>query len=83
MHPLPDGWTFDGNLEQPTFSPSFKHTRTRFPSYTEAGIGIGEPLPFICHYILTAGQLQFCGDSSHKMAGQTVPLPELPGAYRD
>jgi hypothetical protein len=25
MHPLPDGWTFDGNLERPTFSPSFKH----------------------------------------------------------
>jgi hypothetical protein len=25
MHPLPDGWKFDGNLERPTFSPSFRY----------------------------------------------------------
>ena len=27
MHPLPfeRGWTFDGNLAAPTFTPSFKH----------------------------------------------------------
>ena len=25
MHKLPDSWKFDGNLESPTFTPSFKH----------------------------------------------------------
>jgi hypothetical protein len=24
MHPLPDGWTFNGDLDRPTFTPSFK-----------------------------------------------------------
>lgn len=64
MHPLPDGWTFDGNLDAPTFTPSFKHT---WP-----------PTGKICHYFLTAGQLQFCTDSTHALAGQTVALPVLP-----
>jgi hypothetical protein len=28
-HPLPDGWKFNGDLEHPTFKPSFKHTGTQ------------------------------------------------------
>lgn len=67
FHPLPDGWTFNGNLESPTFSPSFKHT-----------INNGKA---VCHYILTAGQLNFCGDCTHDLAGQSVPLPMLPKDY--
>lgn len=63
MHPLPDGWAFDGNLENPTFTPSFKHSWGN---------------KMICHYFLTAGQLVFCPDSTHRLAGQTVALPELP-----
>lgn len=64
MHPLPDsGWTFSGNTDSPTFSPSFKHTW-------------GENK--VCHYILTDGVLQFCGDSNHELAGQSIPLPDLP-----
>lgn len=67
MHPLPDSWTFDGNLESPTFSPSFKHTTSNT----------------VCHYVLTAGVLNYCGDCTHAMAGQSVPLPELPEWLRD
>jgi hypothetical protein len=63
MHPLPDGWTFDGNLEAPTFTPSFLHSW-----------GTGK----VCHYNLIAGWLQFCPDSTHGLAGKTVPLPDLP-----
>jgi Family of unknown function (DUF6527) len=61
-HPLPDGWAFDGNLDSPTFTPSFKHDW-----------GNGK----VCHYILTAGVLNFCSDSTHGLAGQSVPLPDL------
>ena len=25
-HPLPNGWTFNGDLERLTFAPSFKHS---------------------------------------------------------
>ncbi len=31
-----------------------------------------------CHYFINNGQIQFCGDSKHELAGQTVPLPDLP-----
>ena len=27
-----------------------------------------------CHLILTEGQIQFCGDSTHSLAGKTVPM---------
>jgi len=31
-----------------------------------------------CHYTITAGSITFHGDSKHKLAGQTVPLPDIP-----
>lgn len=84
-HPLPykRGWTFDGNLDAPTFSPSFKHEYPRFKRVDERGIGIGEKEPYCCHYIITAGQVMFCSDSTHALAGKTVPMPDLPEHLRD
>lgn len=69
MHQLPDRWTFDGNLGRPTFTPSFLHDGSR-PERR-------------CHYILTAGILNFCGDCHHALKGQSVPLPDLPPEMRD
>jgi len=37
-----------------------------------------------CHYFITDGKIEFCGDSPHKLAGQIVDLPDWPyspGAY--
>jgi hypothetical protein len=70
VHPLPfeRGWTFDGNLDAPTFSPSFKHDW-----------GNGN----VCHYIVTAGQVNFCADCTHDLAGKTVQMPDLPPHLRD
>lgn len=31
-----------------------------------------------CHYFLKDGMIEFLSDSTHKLAGQTVPLPEVP-----
>lgn len=31
-----------------------------------------------CHHFLTDGALQYCGDSTHELAGQTVALSDLP-----
>lgn len=64
MHPLPDRWTFNGDVERPTFSPSFLH---RF----------GKDDARVCHYILTDGVLNYCSDSTHALAGKAVPLPTL------
>lgn len=59
-------WTFDGNMDRPTFSPSIH----QLP-------GNGVPR---CHFHVTAGMIAFCSDSEHALAGQTVPMvdDELP-----
>lgn len=90
MHVIPGSWKFDGNVEQPTFSPSVKITGKQ-TVVDEKGEWTGEwmrdadgkALDYCCHYILTAGQLNFCGDCTHAMKGQTVPLPALPEHLRD
>lgn len=61
-------WDFNGDMEKPTFSPSVKIT-------------LDKNGPRICHYILTGGMLQFCGDSTHALAGKTVPLPDFPATH--
>jgi hypothetical protein len=89
MHPLPDKWTFDGNLENPTFTPSFKQSgiKTEYVNGKWTGEWIrdaqGNTVPFVCHYILTSGQLHFCDDSTHALAGKVVPLPDLPEGLTD
>lgn len=55
-------WSFNGSLDRPTFSPSLLVN-----SY-----GQGRR----CHLFLTDGQLNFCGDSQHELAGKTVPCPD-------
>lgn len=89
VHILPDGWTFDGNLESPTFRPSFKHTGLKIVKLNGKWTGEwehdaqGNTIPAICHYLVTGGQLQFCADCTHALAGKTVPLPLLPEGLTD
>ncbi len=83
MHHLPDNWSFNGNVECPTFSPSFKQSGIIWSNgYNEKGIGQGESQEHICHYTITDGKIQFYGDSSH---GRTdvIEMPDLPLEYRD
>lgn len=67
------GWSFDGNVDAPTFSPSMKVSWGKYVDlkHDEGGI---------CHYFLTAGVINYCGDSTHEMAGKSVPLPDWPYA---
>ena len=60
-------WAFNGNLESPTFSPSVKHS---WPSGKQ------------CHYFINDGRIDFCGDSTHALAGQTVPLLPINDQYK-
>jgi hypothetical protein len=74
-------WSFNGNVAQPSFSPSVNITYG--PTEPEFQ-GDWAPLKFgpdnvaRCHYFLTDGHLRFCGDSTHALSGQSVPLPDLP-----
>lgn len=36
-----------------------------------------------CHYFIRAGRIEYCGDSKHALAGQTVPLPDLAAMQED
>lgn len=89
MHVLPPSWKFDGNLECPTFDPSFRHQgmRCEFKDYKWTGEWIrdaqGKTIPVTCHYNLVAGQLRFHANSTHQLAGKVVPLPVLPQGLTD
>lgn len=65
IHTLPDRWQFDGNLEKPTFSPSF---------ITRSSTRHGDQ---ICHYTITGGVIHFCSDSTHGNY-DAVAMPDLP-----
>lgn len=63
------GWSFDGNYERPTFSPSVLVT------YNGPDAGVDGAPPAVCHSFVRDGQIQFLNDCTHALAGQTVPLP--------
>ncbi len=59
------GWTWNGSLEKPTFSPSL--------------LCNGPWLERRCHSFVVDGRIQFLGDSYHELAGQKVDLPDWDG----
>ena len=67
-------WTFDGNLDVPTFNPSINI------SYKFTDEDGGEER---CHYFIHAGKIEFQNDCTHTLKGQTVGLPDLPPDYQD
>jgi hypothetical protein len=68
-------WGYNGNPEAPTFSPSVL--------VTWDGKIDGQPVRTVCHTFINDGQVQFLGDCTHALAGQTLPLPDLPTALQD
>lgn len=89
MHGIPDTWTFNGDLQSPSFSPSVRHTGKA--KIIKDGRWTGEwhrsedgtALEHCCHYFITDGQIDFCGDCTHPLSGQKLPLPPLPEGFRD
>lgn len=69
-------WDWDGNLEAPTLAPSIL-TRSAHKRRNVDGqvVDVGE---FVCHSFLRAGVFEFLGDCTHPLAGQSVPMGELP-----
>ncbi|HUP80814.1 MAG TPA: DUF6527 family protein [Pirellula sp.] len=55
-------WTFNGDFDKPTFSPSLL-----YPTKTPR-----------CHLFVTDGNIIYCSDCGHSLAGQTVPLTNIP-----
>lgn len=85
-----ESWQWNGDAERPTFTPSVLvrsgHHSGRYNgqgcwcSYNADKIARGEePSGFkceVCHSFITDGRIQFLGDCTHALAGQTVELPD-------
>lgn len=65
----PGAWTWDGNVEAPTFAPSLRVTSS-------------DPA-CCCHSYVRAGKWEYLPDCSHALAGQTVPVPTWPEPFTD
>lgn len=63
-------WTWNGDLENPTISPSVLVRYGRLSGQ--------EPVR-VCHLFLKEGKLEFLSDCTHELAGQTVELPPFCG----
>lgn len=62
-------WSFNGDLEKPTLSPSvLVHQRMHSD---------GSEYSPQCHTFIRDGSIEFLGDCTHALAGQTVPMEAL------
>lgn len=87
-------WEWNGDMEKPVVTPSLDTDsvkRILEPNGRWRGEweldGNGKPIPVKCHCFIGSngappGFIIFLGDSSHHLAGKTVPLPELPEYLR-
>lgn len=57
-------WSFNGDYESPTFSPSLL-------------VNPGDKYSQ-CHLFVTNGQIQYCNDSFHQLSGKTIPMVDIP-----
>ncbi|SHE79852.1 hypothetical protein SAMN05444339_10294 [Loktanella atrilutea] len=74
-------WGYNGNPVAPTFTPSVL-VRGSMPITDEehAVIMAGGSVvtaPLVCHSFVAGGRIQFLGDCTHALAGQTVDLPDF------
>lgn len=61
-------WGFNGDYDRPTFTPSV------MVSYPGSDAGVDGAPPAVCHSFVREGRIQFLGDCTHALAGQTVDL---------
>lgn len=71
-HPGPK-WEFNGDVENPTFSPSLLRSTSIPRNEAEKENPVWYPQ---CHLFVIDGQIQYCSDSPHALAGQTIPIPD-------
>lgn len=85
-HAPADTWSFNGDLEKPTFSPSilvkwFKCDNPDDLFGTDGKVKIGQDgrvagKDIVCHSFITDGKINFLSDCTHHLAGKIVDLPD-------
>ena len=66
-------WSFNGDLENPTFSPSMNETRNWPGPHHNPDAPSSR-----CHFIVSNGRISYCSDCTHDLRGQSFPLEEWP-----
>lgn len=61
-------WSFDGNNESPTVTPSIRVFRPKTEDHPEQTI---------CHFYINHGQIQYLNDCVHRLAGQSVDMKDV------
>lgn len=80
--PGPNAWGWNGSEDKPTFTPSVLVSGSEMPTDAEIEAWNTHRTPwprreFVCHSYVKDGLIQFLGDCTHALAGQTVPLPPV------
>lgn len=87
-HLFDNRWTFNGDMENPTFRASMLVSCGHYSSnYKEDGCWCtynkehpDKPSPFKCsrcHSFVTDGKIEFLSDCTHEFAGQTLMLEDI------
>lgn len=66
----PGAWTWNGDVERPTLAPSLR-------------VSAGPNGADVCHFFLRDGRIEYLGDSTHALAGQTIDVPDWPNSFDD
>jgi len=71
-------WSFNGDMEKPTFEPSLLIRGTRKITDEEhakimAGVKV-TIADYVCHSFVRNGRIQYLSDCTHSFAGQTIPM---------
>lgn len=81
-------WTWNGDVDKPTFSPSLL---VQYPTWVppattleirdkiKSGEIVQQKVDVVCHSFIRDGQFVYLNDCTHAMAGQTVDIPPLEG----
>lgn len=67
-------WTFNGDLFKPTFTPSMN----QLMRFSEAVCEEDRRPDRRCHFIITAGRMQFCGDCTHDYKNKIIDMVPWP-----
>ena len=62
-------WTFNGDMDNPTFGPSLLIYEGRFED--------GELSHPRCHLFVRNGKIQYCPDCGHDLKGKTVDMADV------
>lgn len=70
-------WTYNGDAELPTLSPSVLCTWSEPSDNPEEFDDPTKDVAKCCHSFVRGGQIQFLTDCTHSLAGTTVDLPPV------